>query len=242
MPPSVDFIYWTFSAAAQSISAFVALLLAGYAIVHSLMESARERDDTLEEVHAALRRQYHSQLSRLAWLTGAAVILSLAVVYANRPSAPVNGWALLGVSTLDVAAIVAGLYFVVTIVDPNKYLRAAKKAIDEEEPSPAQDRSPASEFFDAFVHLERLIRDYLRQHDLYVPSRGEPRMSYSFRQMLEALRSSEVIPHELYGELLELSKYRNLVFHGHVAQVDSAMVDRVRQATTRFRQLPQRGV
>src|SRR5260221_10462109 len=63
---SVDYIYWTFSSAAQSISAFVAFLLTGYALVHSLMESARERDDTLEEVHAELRKSYHERLTFLA--------------------------------------------------------------------------------------------------------------------------------------------------------------------------------
>ena len=47
---SVDYIYWTFSSAAQSVSAFAALLLTGYAIVHNLMDSVRERDDTLEEI------------------------------------------------------------------------------------------------------------------------------------------------------------------------------------------------
>ncbi len=45
-----DYIYWTFSAASQSIAALVALLLAGYALVHTLMEAAREKDDSLEEI------------------------------------------------------------------------------------------------------------------------------------------------------------------------------------------------
>jgi hypothetical protein len=32
-----DYIFWTFSAASQSIAAFVALLFAGYTLVHMLM-------------------------------------------------------------------------------------------------------------------------------------------------------------------------------------------------------------
>ena len=230
MPPAnVDFIYWTFSAAAQSISAFVAFLLTGYALVHSLMESARERDDTLEEVHNALRGTYHSHLSALAWLTGAAIVLSLVVVYVNRPTLPVPGWALLVVAAVDLAAVVAGLYFVVSIVDPRKYQRAAEKAI-EQAIGPVASRSSSGDFFDAFLHLERLVREYLRDRDLYVPSRGPPRISYSFRQMLEALRANEKIDGDFYNELLDLSKYRNLVFHGHVSEVDGAMVTRTKAA------------
>lgn len=78
---SNDYIYWAFSAAAQSISAFVAFLLTGFALVHSIMESARASDDSLEEIHAALKVSHHRSLTTLAWLTGLAIILSLVVVY-----------------------------------------------------------------------------------------------------------------------------------------------------------------
>ena len=116
-----------------------------------------------------------------------------------------------------------------TIVDPKKYERAAKRAIDKEARS-ISEVSPSSDFFDAFLHLERLVRDYLGRKELYVPIRGAPRMSYSFRQMLEALRMNEKIDNNFYSELLEINKYRNLVFHGHVSQVDAGMVQRVRAA------------
>ena len=63
---NTDYIYWTFSSAAQSISAFIAFLLVGYALVHNLMEAARDRDDTLEDLHMALRLSYHKRLTVLA--------------------------------------------------------------------------------------------------------------------------------------------------------------------------------
>lgn len=235
-PVSVDFVYWTFSAAAQSISAFVAFLLTGYALVHTLMESARERDDTLEEVHAALRKTYHLRLTCLAWLTGAAIVLSLLLVYLNRPQSLANGYFQAIVALVDVIAVAAGLYFVVSMVDPRKYERAAKKAI-EDRPQPTIGTSPASDFFEAFLHLERLVRDYLRAKDLYVPSRGAPKMSFSFRQMIEALRSNEVIDSAKFEDLMEVNKYRNLVFHGHVSQVDARMVARTRELAKRIEAL-----
>jgi len=265
-----DYIYWTFSAAAQSIAAFVAFLLSGYALVHSLMESVRERDDTLEEVQAELRKTYHDRLRWLAWLTGAAIILSLIIVYFNRQDAPVSDWAIVLVGVVDLAAIVSGLVFVVAIVDPERYRRAAAKALREAATPPAT-RNPSKEFFDriavilgpmtspgnvpsesapapapaspvedffhAFVHLERLLRDYLRKNDLYLPSRGVPRMSFSFRQMVEALHAAERIDEGFYRELMDLSKYRNLVFHGHMAQVDAVMVQRCRDAAARLEKL-----
>ena len=226
-----DYIYWTFSAASQSISAFVALLIAGYALVHTLMEAVRERDDSLEEVHAELRFRYHTRLRELAWVTGAAISLSLLVVFFNRSDVPTPRLALLLVAALDLAAVVGGLAFVVSIIDPRKYEKAAGKVL-ESIPQVSASSTSASEFFDAFLHLERLIRDYLRSGDLYVPSRGAPRMSYSFRQMIEALLQNERIDRYTFDELLAINKYRNLVFHGHVDRADADMLNRVRAASS----------
>lgn len=236
---NTDYIYWTFSAAAQSIAAFVAFLLTGYALVHTLMEAAREKDDSLEDIHASLRLTYHKRLTLLAWLTGAAVVFSLIVVYLNRSNAAAPGWFVAVVSVINIAAIVGGLAFVVSIVDPRRYQKAAEKVLREEapQPPPPGQAAPAAEFFDAFRHLEKLIRDYLRERELYVPSRGGPRMSFSFRQMIEALLQNEKIDRQFFGELLEINKYRNLVFHGHIESGDPAMVAKVRAASARVQQL-----
>lgn len=40
-------IYWLFSSAAQTIAAFIAFLLAGYALVQTMMETAVQADETL---------------------------------------------------------------------------------------------------------------------------------------------------------------------------------------------------
>jgi hypothetical protein len=234
-----DYIYWTFSAAAQSISAFVAFLLTGYALVHTLMEAARERDDSLDEVHGELKSTYYRHLRELAWLTGAAVTLSLVVVYANRSNNPAPNAALILVAIVDLGAIVGALAFVVSIIDPRKYQKAAERVL-EQIPGSADikvDVVPAKEFFGAFLHLERLVRDYLKNRDLYVPSRGAPRMSYSFRQMIEALLQNEVIDRSFFDELLDISKYRNLVFHGHVDNVEPGMIRRARSASEHIEDL-----
>lgn len=231
-----DFVFWTFSAASQSISAFVAFLLTGYALVHTLMESARERDDSLEEVHNQLKLAQHRWLTRLAHLTGAAIILSLVVVYLNRSNAAVSGWLQIFVAAIDLAAVVGGLWFVISIVDPRKYEKAAEKELKRELKAQivSEQQTSSAEFFAAFLHLERLVREYLQSRDLYVPSRGAPRMSYSFRQMIEALLKNEKINQDFFADLMEINKYRNLVFHGHVDSASVSMVERVRAASRRM--------
>ncbi len=120
---------------------------------------------------------------------------------------------------LDVSALVGAAYFVITIVSPRRYVLAAQSAYTAATagaPSPSQ---PSSAFFHQFIALEQDIREYLRTAELYVPSQGEPRMSFSFRQMVNALYQNERITPELRDRLLEINKFRNLLFHGHIAKV-----------------------
>lgn len=140
---------------------------------------------------------------------------------------------------LNLGAIVGGLAFVVSIVNPRKYEKAAEKVLKEEKPELQLSGEAASsaEFFERFRHLERLIREYLQARNLYVPSKGAPRMSFSFRQMIEALLQNERIDSEFFRELMEINKYRNLVFHGHVDSADRRMVERVIAAASRIDQL-----
>jgi uncharacterized membrane protein len=236
-----DYIFWTFSAAAQSVSAFVALLLTGYALVLSLMDAVREKDDSLEDIHASLRSHYHRRLTWLAWLTGVAIVLSLVIVYLNRSEHAVSGWLQSVGAGVDLAAVGSGLAFVVTIIDPKKYQKAAAEVLDQEDAGGTGGTDltrPAGEFLDAFLHLERLIRDFLKTHDLYVPQRANStRVSYSYRQMIDALLQNEKVERPLFNDLLEIGKYRNLVFHGHVAQVRAGMLKRVRAAAGRIEAL-----
>jgi len=236
---NTDYIYWTFGSAAQAISSFIALLLAGYALVHNLMETALDRDDTLDEIHTALRMSYHKRLIVLAWLTGAAVISSLVVVFFTRENDPVSVWILLFVGAIDFLAVICGVAFVVSIVDPKKYQKVAEKALEDDQvvASGISQAAPVVEFFGAFQGLERQIGLYLKDKDLYIPSRGAPRMPHSFNQMINALLLNELIDSEFRNELFEINRYRNLVFHGQVRNINEKLVQRVRAATERLQKL-----
>ena len=127
----------------------------------------------------------------------------------------------------------------VSIVDPRKYRKVAARALEQARPQPGipEQQTSASEFFDAFRHLERLVRDSLQQPTMIISSQAAPRMSYSFRQMIDALLQHEKIDRQFYEELLEVNRYRNLVFHGHVDNADLTMVKKVREASARIEQL-----
>lgn len=227
-----DNYYWFFSAAAQSIAAFIAFLIAGIALAFSMMDRLADRDDTLYEVVDSLKRKQYAQLTALAILTGIAIVSSLWAVYLN-PFQTFLRIAVRFIATISDISIIGGsIFFVASIVDPGKYGKEAKNeyaAFQRTIKTPEVQESSGI-FFKEFIKLEQDIREYLKKHDLYVPSQGVPRMSFSFRQMIDALYQNEVIDNGLRDLLLEVNKFRNLLFHGHIDQVDERIIKIIQEA------------
>lgn len=237
---NTDYIYWTFTAAAQCVATFVALLLTGYALVLSQIEAARDRDDSLQELHTVLRASYHARLKVLAWLTAGAVILSLFVVWDNRSTVPASNWVMGVAAALDVVAMVAGLAFVVTIIDPAKYQKAAERELEQQQQGGTESHAvtSAEEFFHAFRQLEQALRKQLNRQGLLTNDREQGgKNGGSVRQMANTLLENESVPNDLHAELLQINKYRNLLYHGHVREADTGMVERTMRATGRVKQL-----
>ncbi|HEV8690008.1 MAG TPA: hypothetical protein VGQ91_06925 [Ideonella sp.] len=235
---STDYVYWTFTAAAQCVSTFVALLLTGYALVLSQIEAARERDESLAEIHTALRASYHARLTVLAWLTALAVLLSLLVVWDNRSDHLAPAWMMGAAAASDIVAMVAGLAFVVTIIDPARYQKAAERELEQQ---PEENRSgtvtSAEFFFKAFRQLERALREQIKRHGLGAEPGTEEKGPSSVRQMATALLDYGSIDEKFHAELLQVAKYRNLLFHGHVKEADTGMVERTARDAALVRQL-----
>ena len=232
-------IYWFFSTAASSIATFVAFLLTGYTLVHSLMETAREKDSTLEEIHSLLKKRYHRRLTWLAVVTGAAIILSLLMLFVNKWVFPYESVLMIFVSVLDLLAIVLGLMFVVSIVDPTKHERAAAGALKDIQRELRLKGTMASTalFFQAFTSLESFMRDYLDKADFTTAETKNFRNAISFNQMIEILFDKKKIDLEFFEELRHLKAYRNIVFHGHAKQADQTMIEKAVLAAEKIKLL-----
>src|SRR3954451_20842637 len=196
-------IYWLFSSSAQAIATFVAFLLAGYTLVHAMMESVQQRDDTLEEIHAALIRQYYQQIKSLAIITGAAVLSSLTMLYLNGFVWPYKDVVVAIAAALDIAAIGWGIAFVTRIIDPDKYTNAAKRLIEEDAQAMdlAGKQEDSEDFFTLFERLETAMRDALEQASVSAATRDRGRRDSSFQQMLMALYQNELVDRSLFRDL-----------------------------------------
>jgi hypothetical protein len=239
MNSKIDNLYWLFSAAAQSISAFVAFLLTGYALVHSIMDNREKDDPSLTEVHEELKKTYHIRLTLLSICTATAILGSLLCVYLNPYSFRLRDLLYILTASFDIVAILGGIFFVVAIVNPEKYRRVAKKLLAEERSrlEPTGKVVNVGEFMTAFIALERSVRDFIEQHRLLPPVESRRFSTLGFSEMVNTLFRNAVISRNNVDELMEISKYRNLVVHGRVEEVDQAMVQRVRNAIQHWEQL-----
>lgn len=224
-------VYWLFSSSAQSVSAFTAFLVTGFALVMTMMEAAQSRDETLEEIHDQLKLTYYKNIRALSVITGLAIVLSLFMVYLNGTSFHYKTWIFIVTTLINAIAIIGGILFVILIINPSRYKRAAEQVIQKEKSKfeTTGTNVDQTDFMKEFINLEKQIREILQSKNLYIPYGNTPQMVFSFRQMINALYRNELISKSELTELLEINKFRNLVFHGHLDNVDKGMVDKVKK-------------
>ena len=80
------------------------------------------------------------------------------------------------------------------------------------------------EFIKIFIKLEQTARTIILKTPIMISDEKIYTKEFlSFREMIVALYHREVISKDFYNKLTEINKYRNLVVHGHVSQVDQKM-------------------
>lgn len=218
-----DTFYWLFSSSAQSIAAFIAFVLTGYALVLNLMQTVQQKDPSVEEIHDSLKGKYYNRLLVIGILSGLSVILNLLGIGLNDFSFKCKIVFYIITMACTVASIVFGIIFIILIIDPKKYRKAANKIIEELKDESEQVDSNL--FFTEFVKLEKKIRDLLRKNDLYMTDSKDIRMKYSVSQMINTLYKNNKIGFYAYDKLLKINKYRNAIFHGHTDKVSKYMID-----------------
>lgn len=76
-------IYYLFSTAAQTISALVALLIAGFALVFNMLDGDEKKDESRAEIHQRLKRRYYTEIKVLSLTSALTIILNLIDLIVN---------------------------------------------------------------------------------------------------------------------------------------------------------------
>ena len=175
--------YWLFSSSAQTISAFVAFLVTGFALVLNMLESLQQKDETLEDLHHKIKITYYNKLRILAIITGLSIILSLWMVYLNGSTSYWKPYLFGLTALLNLAAMAFGIFFILAIINPNRYKKAAQEIIHDDNNNfdDTGKTTDQTTFMLEFIKLETKIRSVLQTKSLYIPFGNTPKMAYSFR-------------------------------------------------------------
>jgi hypothetical protein len=225
-----DSYYWLFSTTSQTIASFIAFLLTGFALVLNMMDTLQQKDESLTEIHEQLKVTYYRRMLILSVISGLAILFSIAMLYVNGVEMENKPFLFVFSFALSVLSISLAIYFVIAIINPNRYKYAAEDILKEEKTKFSITGSEVNQvnFMNAYLDLERKVRKLLKVKNIL----SEEKEIHSFRQLVTAMYENEMITNEVLYELLQINKYRNLVVHGHLDQVDEGMVDRVKKMQT----------
>jgi hypothetical protein len=220
--------YWLFSSSSQTIAAFIAFLVTGFAVVLNMMDTLQQKDETLAEIHGQIKADYYKKIFFLAVISGISILGSLLMIYLNGTAWRYKSVLYIITAGLNVIAIWLAILFIISIINPNKYNIAAKEIIEEDksEFAPKDNNVAQVYFMNEFADLERKLYKILKVHGF--ATRDEADKKIPFREVVTALFDHELISREELYELLQINKYRNLVFHGHLETVSEGMLDRIR--------------
>lgn len=238
-----DGVYWVFTASAQTVAAFVALLLAGYALVVAMLDSAASRDETLVEINESLKKEHHRQLRDLSRLTALTIITDLGIVVVQGCRIAYWNWLLLGIGLLlNAVAILLAVRFIIGAVDPDRIGKTAKSLLKTTRLASADTTASVGEFVAAFGAIEQRVRALGIDFGLANERAGQEGY-VPLKPLVRWLVAREVLDGDLARRLDKLARYRNLVVHGHVDSVEVAMLQEARSiesALEAVRQPPSR--
>lgn len=233
-----DGYYWFLSAASQCIATIFAFIFAGYSIVLSIMNNNENKNEELKELYDEIKKNYYNSLRIITIIAGAAIITNLMMILFNDKTSSLKYYGITLSILLNLITIILTIIFVVSIIDPNKYHNAAVKIIKNEITELEKDNLDvtSSEFFTEFIKLEKIIRDYFKKHKINIQIKNQ--MSFpSLKNMIESLFNNEKISKEDYDILINLNRYRNLVFHGHVDKVNKHALNTTEKYILKFNKL-----
>jgi len=238
--------FYLFSTAAQTIAAFIALIIAGYTFANSAFDKNEKNDETYFETQQIFKNKYYFLLTILGIITVIAIVLNLiSIIFVENIY---YDTCLLFFITFvfTLASVFGGLMFIFEVLDPDKYLKTAKllsnklensfqegnqNFVKEQTESKYRDRKITKmNFIDDFIKFEKEMRQFIKKKQMI---RNIQYMG--IKQMANDLLKLEVIDRIMYNRILLVSDIRNMVVHGQIETVDEEVARDLRRLRTEFK-------
>lgn len=221
---NLENIYYFYSSASQAIAAFIAFLIAGYALVFQIMDNQENIDEEQKEINYKLKKEYHNEIIYLSISTSVSIILSLISIWYNNYNIPLKNYLMIITDVFIIMTIILAISFVLRIIDPDKSKKPANSIL-EKEFGAITVSVDKNEFITSFIDLEKGIRELIEMYNIPTIKRNR---FLTMGEMIRILKEYELISPEIYETLRKITKYRNLVIHGHLDNVDQKIVNELK--------------
>lgn len=190
------------------------------------MDDQVVEDSTLEEIFREIKRSHFRKLKILCVLTGASILLSLGLVFFNGFQFDLKISCVIIVSLVNITTISWAIVFIISIIDPDKITKTAKKLIKESkglfeiERGEIGNSIKIGDFIEKFVQLEKIIRELDLKSEFSYFLRDKYKYYIPISEFFKLLFQLELIDSQTLRDLHEVNKVRNLAAHGQIDSVD----------------------
>lgn len=223
---NLENLYWLFSASAQSIATFFAFMLAGYTLFISNLNNISNSDESLIDIIEVEKKEIFKLIVTLSYIVCLSLVLNLTMIYLNGIENDLKPFLFIVTFISTIVSIIMGIIVVIYIISPNKITKIASNMIYKNTSYDQKDSIKSDkDFFSQFIQLENTLRKYVESKDIIIKSKYQK--FPSLREIINRFFYLEIINRDELNSLLDINKYRNLLFHGQIEKSSQVMIDRL---------------
>lgn len=241
---------WLFSTAPQAIAAFVGLIFAGVSFILGKIDDKIKEDPTLTEIYETIKIEMHVGLKKLLSITLISILLDFIFLFINpigsdsefvidnKPRCIIVPAILL--LFFNIYVISEAINYIKEIMDPQYFKKTVDSLLREyHDSNPLHNTVSVGKFMEDFIKLEKTIKT---KYNNYIRTVGEENNNYrperrliTVRDFAQKLNELQLINREVFLALMDLNRFRNLVAHGEIEQIEKDIDDRLNEMTEKLK-------
>lgn len=224
---SMESIAQVLTTSTEVVAGLYGLTLTGYIFFLDRLQQRAENDELLEDIIALLKKRYHNMVLILSGICFVVILLAFNFIIYNPESniLPIRAYYFWGYEALVLvfAALLFNIYFVITVVDPDKIPRASlqyKKKLSNSD----TELGSLQEFLQDYEDIEQLLM--LKSQGLAVEHLGtNPWKALKHLNGKEKLEIRKIMSDPLLKSLSKLSQYYSYMVFSQEMTVTKDMCD-----------------